>query len=135
MWFYTVNRADSLADLNGIAVTQFADYNAVKAAGINPIALGEISSFTYDFANGVAKAYGGGEQGNPASITDNVTGHGYYRFTFYIFDLAGNKGGVKSFYTKVDYDRPEYTVDYSFDKTASKPPYLQAKTASGQRVT
>lgn len=116
IWFYTVNRADSLAKLNGIAVTQFADYNAVKAAGINPIALGEISSFTYDFANGVAKAYGGGEQGNPASITDNVTGHGYYRFTFYIFDLAGNKGGVKSFYTKVDYDRPEYTVDYSFDK-------------------
>ena len=116
IWFYTVNREDSLAELNGIAVTQFADYNAVKAAGINPIALGEISSFTYDFANGVAKAYGGGEQGNPASITDNVTGHGYYRFTFYIFDLAGNKGGVKSFYTKVDYDRPEYTVDYSFDK-------------------
>lgn len=116
MWFYTVNRADSLADLNGIAVTQFADYNAVKAAGINPIALGEISSFTYDFANGVAKAYGGADQGNPASITDNVTGHGYYRFTFYIFDLAGNKGGVKSFYTKVDYDRPEYTVDYSFNK-------------------
>lgn len=116
IWFYTVNRADSLADLNGIAVTQFADYNAVKAAGINPIALGEISSFTYDFANGVAKAYGGGEQGNPTSITDNVTGHGYYRFTFYIFDLAGNKGGVKSFYTKVDYDRPEYTVDYSFNK-------------------
>ena len=116
LWFYTVNRADSLADLNGIAVTQFADYAAVKAAGINPIAYGEISSFTYDFANGVAKAYGGADQGNPASITDNVTGHGYYRFTFYIFDLAGNKGGVKSFYTKVDYDRPEYTVDYSFDK-------------------
>ena len=116
LWFYTVNRADSLAALNGIAITQFADYAAVKAAGINPIAYGEISSFTYDFANGVAKAYGGGEQGNPASITDNVTGHGYYRFTFYIFDLAGNKGGVKSFYTKVDYDRPEYTVDYSFDK-------------------
>lgn len=116
IWFYTVNRADSLAKLNNIAITQFADYAAVKAAGINPIAYGEISSFTYDFANGVAKAYGGGEQGNPASITDNVTGHGYYRFTFYIFDLAGNKGGVKSFYTKVDYDRPEYTVDYSFNK-------------------
>lgn len=116
LWFYTVNRADSLAALNNIAITQFANYAAVKAAGINPIAYGEISSFTYDFANGVAKAYGGGEQGNPASIIDNVTGHGYYRFTFYIFDLAGNKGGVKSFYTKVDYDRPEYTVDYSFDK-------------------
>lgn len=127
IWFYTVNRADSLADLNGIAVTQFADYNAVKAAGINPIAYGEISSFTYDFANGVAKAYGGADQGNPASITDNVTGHGYYRFTFYIFDLAGNKGGIKSFYTKVDYDRPEYTVDYSFDKNGTKTTILASE--------
>lgn len=127
IWFYTVNRADSLAALNNIAITQFADYAAVKAAGINPIAYGEISSFTYDFANGVAKAYGGGEQGNPASITDNVTGHGYYRFTFYIFDLAGNKGGVKSFYTKVDYDRPEYTVDYSFDKNGTKTTILASE--------
>lgn len=127
IWFYTVNRADSLAELNNIAITQFADYAAVKAAGINPIAYGEISSFTYDFANGVAKAYGGGEQGNPASITDNVTGHGYYRFTFYIFDLAGNKGGVKSFYTKVDYDRPEYTVDYSFDKNGTKTTILASE--------
>lgn len=120
LWFYTVNRADSLAALNSIAITQFADYAAVKAAGINPIAYGEISSFTYDFVNGVAKAYGGADQGNPASITDNVTGHGYYRFTFYIFDLAGNKGSVKSFYTKVDYDRPEYTLDYSFVKNGTK---------------
>lgn len=127
IWFYTVNRADSLAELNNIAITQFADYAAVKAAGINPIAYGEISSFTYDFANGVAKAYGGADQGNPASITDNVTGHGYYRFTFYIFDLAGNKGGVKSFYTKVDYDRPEYTVDYSFDKNGTKTTILASE--------
>lgn len=127
IWFYTVNRADSLAALNNIAITQFADYAAVKAAGINPIAYGEISSFTYDFANGVAKAYGGADQGNPASITDNVTGHGYYRFTFYIFDLAGNKGGVKSFYTKVDYDRPEYTVDYSFDKNGAQTTILASE--------
>lgn len=133
IWFYTVNREDSLAELNNIAITQFADYAAVKAAGINPIAYGEISSFTYDFANGVAKAYGGADQGNPASITDNVTGHGYYRFTFYIFDLAGNKGGVKSFYTKVDYDRPEYTVDYSFDKNGVQTTILASE--NGKWVT
>lgn len=133
LWFYTVNREDSLAELNNIAITQFADYAAVKAAGINPIAYGEISSFTYDFANGVAKAYGGADQGNPASITDNVTGHGYYRFTFYIFDLAGNKGGVKSFYTKVDYDRPEYTVDYSFDKNGVQTTILASE--NGKWVT
>lgn len=112
IWFYTVNRADSLDKLNDIAVTQFADYAKVKAAGIKPIAYGEIGSFTYDFVNGEAKAYGGGVQGNPTSIKDTVTGHGFYRFTFYIFDLAGNKGGVKSFYMKVDYDKPEYTLEY-----------------------
>lgn len=127
IWFYTVNREDSLAALNNIAITQFADYAAVKAAGINPIAYGEISSFTYDFANGVAKAYGGGEQGNPASITDNVTGHGYYRFTFYIFDLAGNKGDVKSFYMKVDYDKPEYTIDYKYNKNGTPTPILPSE--------
>lgn len=127
IWFYTVNREDSLAELNNIAITQFADYAAVKAAGINPIAYGEISSFTYDFSNGVAKAYGGGEQGNPASITDNVTGHGYYRFTFYIFDLAGNKGGVKSFYMKVDYDKPEYTIDYKYNKNGTPTPILPSE--------
>ncbi len=114
IWFYTVNRADSLAALNSIGITQFANYAAVKAAGINPIAYGNLSTFRYDFVNGKAKAYGGGDQGNPSSITDKVTGHGYYRFTFYLFDIAGNKGSVQTYYMKVDYDKPEYTLNFQY---------------------
>ena len=114
IWFYTVNRADSLAALNSIAITQFANYAAVKDVGINPIAYGDLSTFRYDFVNGKAKAYGGGDQGNPSSITDKVTGHGYYRFTFYLFDLAGNKGSVQTYYMKVDYDKPEYTLNFQY---------------------
>lgn len=114
IWFYTVNRADDLAALNSIGITQFANYAAVKAAGINPIAYGNLSTFRYDFVNGTAKAYGGGEQGNPSSITDKVTGHGYYRFTFYLFDIAGNKGSVQTYYMKVDYDKPEYTLNFQY---------------------
>ena len=114
IWFYTVNRADSLAELNSINVTQFASYADVKNAGINPIAYGDLSTFRYDFANGTAKAYGGGDQGNPNSITDKVTGHGYYRFTFYLFDIAGNKGSVQTYYMKVDYDKPEYTLNFQY---------------------
>lgn len=114
IWFYTVNRADSLAALNSIDITQFASYADVKNAGINPIAYSDLSTFRYDFVNGTAKAYGGGDQGNPNSITDKVTGHGYYRFTFYLFDIAGNKGSVQTYYMKVDYDKPEYTLNFQY---------------------
>lgn len=115
LWFYTVDRADSISALNAKTIRQFATYADVKSAGILPIAVGELTSFTYDFAKGQAltidrKTY----QGNPSGM-DAATGHGYYRFTFYMFDLAGNKGGVKSFVMKVDYDKPEYTLDFKFD--------------------
>ncbi len=116
IWFYTVDRADSISALNAKTIRQFATYADVKSAGILPIAVGELTSFTYDFAKGQAltvdrKTY----QGNPSDM-DAATGHGYYRFTFYMFDLAGNKGGVKSFVMKVDYDKPEYTLDFKYDK-------------------
>lgn len=116
LWFYTVDRADSISALNAKQIRQFATYADVKSAGILPIAVGELTSFTYDFARGQAltidrKTY----QGNPSGM-DAATGHGYYRFTFYMFDLAGNKGGVKSFVMKADYDKPEYTLDFKYDK-------------------
>ena len=116
LWFYTVNRANSLEMLNLTSIEQFASFADIKAAGIKPIALGEISSFNFDFSTGMAKSYGSSsyDQGNPSYMEGDVTGHGYYRFTFYIFDLAGNKGGVQSFYAKVDYDTPTYNLDLSY---------------------
>lgn len=116
LWFYTVNRANSLEMLNLTQIEQFASFADIKAAGIKPIALGEISSFNFDFSTGMAKSYGSSsyDQGNPSYMEGDVTGHGYYRFTFYIFDLAGNKGGVQSFYAKVDYDTPTYNLDLSY---------------------
>lgn len=116
IWFYTVNRADSLEMLEIIDKKTFANISEVLSAGINPIALGEISTFDFDFATGKAKSYGSKEydQGNPSSMSDVVTGHGYYRFTFYIFDLAGNKGSEQTFYAKVDYDSPVHDIDLSY---------------------
>lgn len=116
LWFYTVDRADSISALNAKPIRQFATYADVKSAGILPIAVGELTSFTYDFERGQAltidrKTY----QGNPSGM-EVAKGHGYYRFTFYMFDLAGNKGGVKSFVMKADYDKPEYTLDFKYDK-------------------
>lgn len=116
LWFYTVDKAPNLDLLNASTIMSFNSFADIKAAGIKPIALGEISSFDYDFVEGKAKSYGSKsyDQGNPSSMTGAVTGHGYYRFNFYIFDLAGNKGGVQSFYAKVDYDTPTYNLDLSY---------------------
>ena len=114
IWFYTVDKADSISALKN--KKEFATYADVKSAGILPIAAGELTSFTYDFVRGAALTVDGKTyQGNPSGM-DVATGHGYYRFTFYMFDLAGNKGGEKSFFMKVDYDKPEYTLDFKYDK-------------------
>lgn len=142
LWFYTVNRADNLAALNAIDKTTFADYNAVKAAGIQPIAVDGLYGFYYDFKTGKARTVDGKVsqtsviKSGDGYVQNIETGHGYYRFTFYTFDLAGNMGEVKSYYVKVDYDTPTYTLDFSYDKTALKRASPQPKTArSGQRAT
>lgn len=126
IWFYTVNRADSLAALNAIDKTTFADYNAVKAAGIQPIAVDGLYGFYYDFKTGKAKTIDGKVsqtsviKSGDGYVQNIETGHGYYRFTFYTFDLAGNMGEVKSYYVKVDYDTPTYTLDFSYDKNGTQ---------------
>lgn len=126
IWFYTVNRADSLAALNAIDKTTFADYNAVKAAGIQPIAVDGLYGFYYDFKTGKARTVDGKVsqtsviKSGDGYVQNIETGHGYYRFTFYTFDLAGNMGEVKSYYVKVDYDTPTYTLDFSYDKNGTQ---------------
>ncbi len=126
LWFYTVNRADNLAALNAIDKTTFADYNAVKAAGIQPIAVDGLYGFYYDFKTGKARTIDGKVsqtsviKSGDGYVQNIETGHGYYRFTFYTFDLAGNMGEVKSYYVKVDYDTPTYTLDFSYDKNGTQ---------------
>lgn len=126
IWFYTVNRADNLAALNAIDKTTFADYNAVKAAGIQPIAVDGLYGFYYDFKTGKARTIDGKVsqtsviKSGDGYVQNIETGHGYYRFTFYTFDLAGNMGEVKSYYVKVDYDTPTYTLDFSYDKNGTQ---------------
>lgn len=116
LWFYTVDKADK--NNNFATKREFANYQAVKDAGILPIAYSGISSFDYDFSTGLAKAYGGATQGNPSDMAA-ATGAGYYRFTFYTFDLAGNKGGEYTIFMKVDYEDVDYTIDFKYDKNGT----------------
>lgn len=111
IWFYSVDRSDTT---NFRTLATYDDYEAVKSAGLIPIACGNsLSSFTYDFASGVAN---GGVSGGA-----DAKGAGYYRFTFYLFDLAGNKGSVNTYYMKVDYEDVKYTFNMSFGKNSILP--------------
>lgn len=138
LWFYTVNRADSLSALNGKRVESYSAYSNIKDAKdhdgnqLLPIAVGEFGTFEYSFKLGKAKGISSKDYnvGNPSTITDTVTGAGYYRFTFYLFDLAGNVGEVKQFYAKVDADTPNYTVDLSYINKKSEDVKLITQSSS-----
>lgn len=135
-WFYYVNKADSLDKLPKEAI----DYSTLKSiyvgtSKITPFAVGtKYSPFVFDFANGYAAgtkdgantAYGhiSGESDAVTSAAD-VKGSGYYRFDFYVFDLAGNNGQkIVTYFVKVDCDPVSQTLKYEYvsgeDNTSTK---------------
>lgn len=115
VWFYSVDKANSWAQLDAKPKKDINDLTALKSANIVPIACGNINDFAYDFSNGLAKSYGSNvfDAKNPDGM-ENAKGAGYYRFTFYTFDLAGNKGGEVQYFVKVDFDQPTYSASMSF---------------------
>ncbi len=121
LWFFTAQRADELASLGSAHV--FASVADLLASGLKPIGVGEGFTFDYNFADGKAKSYGSsiydaiGTLGSDGKVTSEsgAKGHGYYLFTFYTIDLAGNMSATSSsYYVKVDYDTPNYNVDLSY---------------------
>ncbi len=141
VWFYTVERRDTLAELKAKSPVRFSDYYNHNGSdnssyirfykdSMLPIAYKNFTKFNYDFANGVADGVGDVKVGNPSGlIDDRITGAGYYRFNFYITDVAGNLGQQQSFYVKVDYDVANYALDFSYiDKNNQKQTITADKT-------
>lgn len=121
LWFFTAQRADELAGLGSAHV--FASIADLLASGLKPIGVGEGFTFDYNFADGKAKSYGSanydtiGTLGSDGKVTSEsaAKGHGYYLFTFYTIDLAGNMSAkTSSYYVKADFDTPNYNVDLSY---------------------
>ncbi len=121
VWFFTAQRADELAGLGSAHV--FNTLAELLASGLKPIGVGEGFTFDYNFVDGKAKSYGSsvydviGTLDSDGKVTSesNAKGHGYYLFTFYTIDLAGNLNATtSSYYAKVDYDTPNYNVDLSY---------------------
>lgn len=121
LWFFSVQRADELAGLGSAHV--FASIADLLASGLKPIGVGEGFTLDYNFADGKAKSYGSanydaiGTLGTDGKVTSEsgAKGHGYYLFTFYTIDLAGNMSATtSSYYVKADFDTPNYNVDLSY---------------------
>lgn len=121
LWFFSVQRADELAGLGSAHV--FASIADLLASGLKPIGVGEGFTLDYNFADGEAKSYGSanydaiGTLGTDGKVTSEsgAKGHGYYLFTFYTIDLAGNMSATtSSYYVKADFDTPKYNVDLSY---------------------
>jgi hypothetical protein len=100
LWYYSVKKSMSIDGLG----TPTA-YTVAQLKNMTPFASGTLNDFTYDFITGKSSVVGNGA-GLPAA-----TGAGYYLFTFYVVDLAGNiQTQTVSYYAKVDYATPEYEL-------------------------
>lgn len=131
--YYTVQRADTPEGLGDpITISKYSDIETYQMTAINFCAStnSSLSAFIYDFSNGGALRYGEDASnstavyvGNPTAGNfatkgfagiDRVTGAGYYRFNFYLADMAGNLGKMTSYYVKVDYVTPDATLNLSY---------------------
>lgn len=121
LWFFTVKRADEFKNLGTAHV--FNSLAELLASGLKPIGVDDGFAFNYDFETGKARSYGSanydtiGTLGTDGKVTSEsaAKGHGYYIFTFYTIDLAGNLSATtSSYYSKVDFDTPNYSVDLSY---------------------
>lgn len=121
LWFFTVKRADEFKNLGTAHV--FNSLAELLASGLKPIGVDDGFAFNYDFETGKARSYGSanydaiGTLDADGKVTSEsaAKGHGYYIFTFYTIDLAGNLSATtSSYYSKVDFDTPNYSVDLSY---------------------
>lgn len=141
LWFYTVDRADTFEALKNITAKSFANTQALLDTGLLPLGVEDGFKLEYDFAVGKAKSCGVdvydasgviGADGRVSSDTSSVSGHGYYRFTIYMIDLAGNISTTTStYYVKVDYDDPTHSIGLSYVKDGATTSFTAAQIKAG----
>lgn len=139
LWFYTVDKASSMSGFG--AAKTFASAQALLATGLLPLGVEDGFKLEYDFAVGKAKSCGVdvydasgviGADGKVSNDTSSVSGHGYYRFTIYMMDLAGNISTTTStYYVKVDYDDPTHTIGLSYVKDGATTSFTAAQVKAG----
>lgn len=117
VWFYTVSRADTQEELNGISAD--AGFDPTTA---HPFAnaTSNATELTYSFETGYLNGHGVYADGSVGG-----TGSGYYRFTFYALDYAGNVvKAVKNsvMYAKADVDGiTDASLEERYENAAAQP--------------
>lgn len=108
-WYYSVQKSTTISGLGSPVVYTFEQLSKK----MTPFATGQtLNDFTYNFDTGTSLNIGNGD-----GLTENVTGAGYYLFTFYVLDAAGNlQSESVSYYAKVDYEPPEYGISAKYIK-------------------
>lgn len=100
-WYYSVQKS-----ADGKDFTLPAEYTKEQILAMTPFAAKNLSMFSYDFVRGSS---GGIANGTSA---EQCVGAGYYLFTFYAIDFAGNYDSAQhiSYYVKADYEKPAHEV-------------------------
>ncbi|MCQ2409608.1 MAG: hypothetical protein MJ068_03600, partial [Clostridia bacterium] len=126
VWFYTVSKGGTAVGASNNS-TPHATYDDLNDY-FRPIAVNDISSFVYNFETGTAE---GINKGSNISGGTNATGSGYYYFTFYVCDIAGNinTANTQSFYVKADYSTPYSTTTLRTDRAESITKEINGKWA------
>lgn len=107
LWYFDVAYTKDVNQIGNLKPNVSVEQFRSNYASYYPFAVGSFDGLNYNFVSGKAVS-------NATPMTGNVagpTGAGYYLFTFFIRDLAGNVyQGKASYYVKVDNVTPENTV-------------------------
>lgn len=127
VFYYSVQKSDTLSGLNDLI--QYGSITALMNAGIikslnelNPIGVGSFVAFEYNFTSGTARGITNNSPrvGNAGSL-ESCKGVGYYMFSIYTADLAGNIGGASHYYVKVDSEQNVYDLTYGYTDAQDNP--------------
>ena len=116
LWFYDVKYSSVVPTADWFAPVEGEWYkNVATLKTFEPFASNDFDSFTYNFITGATSDGTLPISVQNKTLTESPTGVGYYLFTFYVMDFAGNvHNGSSSYFVKVDNQVPTNTVSVKY---------------------
>lgn len=111
LWYYDVKFSANVPSVEWFTPAGNWSIDANGLKNKVPFAISQFEEFTYDFTKGIANNDVAPLSTQADGGVAAPKGEGYYLFTFYVLDLAGNiNASSVSYYVKVDNVAPENTV-------------------------
>lgn len=110
LWYYDVKFSDNIPSAEWFVPAGNWEEDADQLKNKVPFAASQFEEFSYDFTRGIANGVAPLSTQSDGGVAA-PKGEGYYLFTFYVLDLAGNiNASSVSYYVKADNVAPENTV-------------------------